>query len=70
MKRAEYNEKINAIVKRLTEIHERDYKFIQPRSSQPVVISLDELTEFGKRYDERAQLHHELRQLTTVKVED
>jgi len=74
MKRTDFNHRINEIVNRLTELTEQDRAIIQPRELRPngtiPVLTLQQLDQYGKNFDERARLHEELRKLSGEKIED
>jgi hypothetical protein len=53
--------RIDEIVKRLTEISEMDQAIVQPKSSVPVTISLEDLFDYGERFEERQRLLGELK---------
>ena len=70
MKRRNYQQRIDEIVNRLSELSEMDKRIVQPSSSAPVVIDVKELFAYGERYEERQRLHDELRALAQEPIED
>ncbi len=67
MRRDELNGRISEIVGRLSELLVLDRAIIQDRSSEPVVVSLDELMAYGERTEERKKLHEELKSLAVAR---
>jgi hypothetical protein len=65
---------MHEIVNRLTELMEQNRAIIQPRqlrANDPLhVLTLQQLDQYGKNFDERAQLHEELRRLSGEKIDD
>jgi hypothetical protein len=53
--------RVDEIVKRLTEISEMDQAIVQPKSSVPVTINLEDLFDYGERFEERQRLLGELK---------
>jgi hypothetical protein len=70
MKRAAFDHEIQRILARLDEITEMDKAIIDTRASQPVSVSLNDLFAYGRRFDERVNLHEELRALVSQPIED
>lgn len=70
MKRQEHDKRLQEILARLDEITEQDGAFIQSRSSKPVTISVEKLSAYGERFEERQKLHDELRNLVSEPIED
>jgi hypothetical protein len=70
MKRATFGHEVNRILARLDEITEMDKATIDPRARQPVSVSLNDLFAYGRRFDERRNLHEELKALVSQPIED
>jgi hypothetical protein len=70
MKTAERSQRIYDIVVRLSQLSELDRSVIQTPSSQPRTITLTELFAWGERYEEREQLHDELKKLASEALGD
>jgi len=70
MKRAIFEQELNRILIRLNQILEQDKHIVDPRGKQPVEVTLDELLGYGRRYDERQELHEELKALGSQPIED
>ena len=70
MKRAAFDHEIQRILARLDEITEMDKAIIDTRASQPVSVSLNDLFAYGRRFDERVNLHEERRALVSQPIED
>ena len=70
MKRATFDHEIRRILARLDEITEMDNAIIDTRARQPVSVSLNDLFAYGRRFDERRNLHEELRALVSQPLKD
>jgi hypothetical protein len=70
MKRQQYEESLNKILQRLEQIYEQDKAVIQPRSSKPVTVNVEQLFAYGERFDGRKKLHEQLRALAFEPIED
>ena len=70
MKRATFDHEVKRILARLEEITEMDKAIIDTRASQPVSVSLNDLFAYGRRFDERRNLHEELKALVSQPIED
>jgi hypothetical protein len=69
MKKDERSRRLDEIFDRLEELDELDRTIIQPRSSPPLEISMEELFSYGERLKERRQLHDDLRKLAAEPID-
>jgi hypothetical protein len=70
MKRATFDHEVKRILARLEEITEMDKATIDTHAHQPVSVSLNDLFAYGRRFDERRNLHEELKALVSQPIED
>lgn len=68
VKRAELQEHLGRIYRRLDELMSFDRRIIDANPSVP--IPLAELEQYGKNFEERQGLHQELFELSSVPIED
>jgi len=69
MKRPDRDRRIQEIVVRLKKIAELDRPIMQPQSV-PLPKLLQELLEYGERYEQRLRLYAELHSIAVTKPED
>ena len=70
MTRATFDREMQRILARLDDITEMDNAIIDTRARQPVSVSLNDLFAYGRRFNERRNLHGELKALVSQPIRD
>jgi hypothetical protein len=70
MTKAELGARIGRICDRLEELMKSDRRMLDPHAKEPITVSLRELEQYGKNFEERERLHKELVALGSEPIED
>jgi hypothetical protein len=70
MNKTELSSRLEKICDRLDELMQHDRQFIDPHAKEPVTMSLNQLEQYGKNFDERQKLTRELNDLASQPLED
>jgi hypothetical protein len=70
MTKAELSARIGRICDQLDQLMKSDKRVLDPHATEPLTVSLRQLEQYGKNFEERERLHGELIALGSEPIED